>query len=351
MSQLKKLLKKLEGSDLHLISGLPPLVRQNGQIRHIEDDRPLAQSLCEEIGRELLENLSKEEKAYFLDCREVLFAYQGENKDRYRVHLHWRDHHIKMHFRLLPFLIPQIEQLGLPKNIIEVAKYTEGMILISGPMNSGRSTTAMSFMQYWNQNRSFHLVTLEKVLEYCLSSNKSLIDQRIVPKDREQMVTNLLKQDIDGCFFADVHEPQEFTNLLDICKGGGLVLSTTFATSTRDAIEQFIGYGRDSHWKASCLSSYLKAIIYQRLLPGLSGQPVLIAEVFLPTLEIRQLIKKQDLDSIHQLMRKDQHRTGMTSFNQSLLDALIKRKIELRTAFLASSDPKELDQLLKKVGI
>ena len=96
---------------------------------------------------------------------------------------------------------------------------------------------------------------------------------------------------------------------------------------------------------------YLKAIIYQRLLPGKSGEPVLVSEVLLPTVEIRKLIRNQDLDPIYDLMRKDQHRTGTTVFNQSLMNALIKRKIELRTAFSSSPDPTELDQMLKKVGI
>ena len=99
------------------------------------------------------------------------------------------------------------------------------------------------------------------------------------------------------------------------------------------------------------MSTHLKAIIHQRLIPGKLGQPVLIAEVLLPTAQIRKLIQNQDLDSIYDLMRKDQNKTGMVTLNQSLMNALIKRKIELRTAFSISPDPNELDHLLKKVGI
>ena len=348
MSQLSELLKNLQGSDLHIAPDSHPMVRQNRQI-HAFSDRPLTQQACLEMGQELLSGLSKKQQKELSESNELLFIYQGQQKDRYRVYLYWKDDHIKIHFRFLPDLIPNIEDLGLPQNITEIAKYTDGLILIAGHTSSGRSTTAYSLIRHWNNTRSIHLITLERVLEHLISSHKSLIYQRQIHDHWQFYTEGLLKQDIDACFVADVCEPHGYDNLIDLCKGGGLVLSTLFASSTVNAIEQFLSDSDKTI--ANHLSHYLRAIIYQRLLPSKSGQPVLIAEILLPTPEIRQLIQKQDLNPIYHLIKKDQHRTGMTSFNQSLMNALIKRKIELRTAFANSHDPNELDQLLKKVGI
>ena len=352
MSRLKGILDISQGSDIYIADGSVPMVRQNGKIYPIKDQIPLTTQMCLEIKQDILSNLSQKQKDEFLKRKQISFAYQKGEQDRYRVYLHQEVHHIEIHLHRIPFLIPTIKDLGLPKNISEIAEYKEGLILISGPTGSGRSTTAASLIQHWNQTRSIYLVTLEKVLEYQIESQKSLVYQREVHKNYKSTVEGLLKKNIDACFLSDVYNVHDYSALLDICMSGSLVMATTFANSAIDTIEQFLGSAKsDSSWTAKRLSTYLKAIIHQRLAPGKQGQPVLIAEILLPTVEIRKLIQNQDLDPIYHLMRKDQHRTGMISLNQSLMNVLIKRKIELRTAFSMSPDPNELDQLLKRVGI
>ena len=351
MSKLKELLDTSEGSDIYIASGAIPMIRQNGQMRPLNKKNHLNSEMCFEIKQDILSHLSKKQKDEFAKRNQVFFAYQKCNHDRYRGYLHEEDNRIEIHLHHIPSFIPAIEDLGLPKNINEIATYTEGLILISGPAGSGRSTTAASLIQHWNQTRAVYIVTLEKVLEHQITSQKSLIHQMEFHEDWSFVTEGLLKQNIDACFLSDIYDSKGYLSALDICTGGCLVIATTFATSAIDCINQFLGHTNASSWVAKQLSTHLKAVIHQRLVPGKLGQPVLISEILLPTLEIRKLIQNQDLYPLYDLMRKDQHKTGMVTLNQSLMNALIKRKIELRNAFSISPDPNELDYLLKKVGI
>ena len=229
MSHIKELLKNLQGSDLHIMPDVPPMVRQNGQLCCIESTDPLTKQICKEIAQELLLSLSKEQKSVLDSKKEVLFIYQGEQKERYRVYLYWKDQQIKIHFRCLSVVIPDIEELGLPQNIIEIAKYTEGLIVIAGLMNSGRSTTAASLIKHWNKTRSINIMTLERILEYQIPSNKSFIHQRELHKNWLS-IDNLLKQDTDAYFLADIHSFYGYADLMDICQGGGVSFIYCFST-------------------------------------------------------------------------------------------------------------------------
>ena len=351
MSKLKELLEISQGSDIYIVSGSIPMVRQNGQMQSIEGQPSLSYQVCLEMKQDVLSHISQRQNDEFMKKKQGFFVYQKCNHDRYRGYLHEEDNHIEIHLHHIPSLIPTIEGLGLPKNIVEIATYTEGLILISGPAGSGRSTTVASLIQHWNQTRSVYIVTLEKILERQIASQQSLIHQREFHKDWKLVTEGLLKQNIDICFLSDIYDNNGYLAILDMCTSGCLVVATTFATSAIDCIDQFLGNTGSSSWIAKRLSKHLKAVIHQCLTPGKLGQPVLLAEILLPTMQIRKLIQDQDLDPIYDLMRKDQNRTGMVTLNQSLMNALIKRKIELRTAFSVSPDPNELDHLLKKVGI
>ena len=351
MSKLEEILNGSDGSDIYIVSGSVPMIRQNGQMKPIDGQPVLESQICLEIKQDILSCISQKQNDEFDEKKQVFFAYQKCNHDRYRGYLHEEDDRIEMHLHHIPSFIPAIEDLGLPKNINEIAAYTEGLILVSGLAGSGRSTTAASLIQHWNQTRTAYVVTLEKVLEHCIASEKSLIHQRELHKDWSLVKEGLLKQNVDICFLSDIYNSEGYLSALDICSSGCLVMATTFATSAIDCIDQFLGYTDNSTWTAKRLSAHLKAVIYQCLVPGKLGQPVLVSEILLPTVQIRKLIQNQDLYPIYDLMRQDQHRTGMVTLNQSLVNALIKRKIELRTAFSISPDPTELDHLLKKVGI
>ena len=348
MSDLDKILDAFHGSDLYMASGSIPLLRRNGKIHPIENHPPLTNDQCLEIKQTLLSYLTDQQKEAFFEEKNILFIYQRQ--DRYRVFLHEEENNkLKIHFHYIPLLLPSIEELGLPQNTIEIAKYTDGLILISGPMNSGRSTTANAFIKYWNQNKSLYILTLERLLEHPMASKKSLIHQKQISSAQQFNVYNIFQQNMDVCFLSDMYHSCDRKKVLDVCVGGCLVMTTTFATSAVNTIEQFLE--GESALMARRLSTHLKAIIYQRLLPGKSGEPVLGTEILLSTQEIRKYIQNQDLAPIEDLIKKDQHTTGMISFNQSLMNLLIKRKIELRTAFSMSPNPQELDHLLKKVGI
>ncbi len=351
MGKLKELLDIAQGSDIYIVSESIPMVRQNRQIKPVEGQSALSHQVCLEMKQDILSHISQRQNNEFIKKKQGFFAYQKCNHDRYRGYLREEDNHIEIHLHHIPSFIPTIDDLGLPKNIAEIATYTEGLILISGPTGSGRSTTAASLIQHWNQTRNVYIVTLERILEHQITSQKSLIHQREFHKDWEFVTEGLLKQNIDICFLSDVYNNSGYLSTLDMCTGGCLVVATTFATSAVDCIDQFLGNTGSSSWVAKRLSTHLKAVIHQRLIPGKLGQPILIAEVLLPTMQIRKLIQDQDLHPIYDLMRKDQNRTGMVTLNQSLMNALIKRKTELRTAFSISPDPNELDHLLKKVGI
>ncbi|MCB0394977.1 MAG: Flp pilus assembly complex ATPase component TadA, partial [Bdellovibrionales bacterium] len=236
------------------------------------------------------------------------------------------------------------------------ARFNGGLALISGPMRSGRTTTVASMIQRIIDSRPSAVLTVENPVEFDLISKGSVISHREIGRDvisLETAVEALGKEDFDICFFGDVTGKSAFRAVAQSSITGVMTFACTYANSASETLDHFFAGFDESErsWVARMVSNSLRFVINQKLIPGVGGRPVLASELLLPTPSIRKAIRAENFDLINESILADGTKAGMVTMNQSLMNLLVKRKIELRNAFESSPDPDELDQMLKKAGI
>ncbi len=356
MNALIDLLTKaseLGASDLHIATNSHPMVRLNGQMNPLEGSDRLSQADAEKYCFDFLnEDLKRDLK----ELGEINVSYKIDGVAKFRANIFFEGGGVGGHFRKIPIRIPALEELGFTKSVHDISTYNDGLVLISGPTRSGRSTTVASILNRVAENRAASILTVENPVEFEIQHKHGIVRHREIGRDvvsLETAVSNLVKQDVDVCFLGDIGTSDGYKAVTHAAAMGNLVIATCFAGSAVETLDNyFSGFSLDARsWASRVLANRLRAVVNQKLIPGTQGKTVLATEVLLPTPEIRSLIREENLAKIDQLIRKDQEKTGMISMNQSLMNLLVKRKIEIRQAFEVCPDPDELDQLLKKAGL
>ncbi len=306
--------KKMGASDAHLIPSNLIQFRINRNLVNINEGEVLSSEQIQNI-------LGKIKSPVYID----------EEGDKYRLSMNHTNGSTSLHIRFLNN-IPPVEELGLPTVVSEFASYTNGIVLISGPSNSGRSSTASAILKQIKKERQANIATLQDT-EYFEDGIKF------------SNTDDILNQDIDVCFLDNLEEP-----ILKLASSGKLVIATALDFSIPCVIHNIIK-GNEINYRARLLSEHLRSIINQRLIPGTDGKAKLAYEILLPTPEVRACIKTMNLDPISDLIKKNEGQNKMISMNQSILSLLTRRKIGLKDAFSVTSDLEDLDKLLKKSGI
>lgn len=306
--------KKIDASDAHLTPSSPVRFRVNKKLSSQEDGKILT-------GEDIKSIVSEIKNPIHID----------KDGDKYRFGINKSEGSLTLHIRFLKNIL-SINELGLPQVVSEFSSYTDGIIIVSGPSNSGRSTTASCIIKKIYEDRQVNIATLRSA-EY--------LEEGIKFEDSDDMIN----QDIDVCFLEDLTKP-----IFKIASSGKLVVATVLNFSTLGVILNLIK-GNDESYEAHLLSQHLRAIINQRLMPGIDGKMKLAYEILLPTPEIRKSIKHMDLNVIPEFIKRNRSKDGITSMNQSILNLLIKRKVELKYAFAVTPDLEDLDTLLKQSGI
>ena len=306
--------KKIDASDAHLIPGNLPRFRANKNLVNQKEGGILSQDKIKDIISEIKNPI-----------------YVDKEGNKYRFSINKSNGNISLHIRFLKNTF-SINQLGLPRVVSEFSSYRDGIIIVSGPSNSGRSTTASCIIKKICEDRSVNIATLQHT-EYLEDGIKF------------EKPDDIIHQDTDVCFLEDLIKP-----IFKLASSGKLVIATVLNFSTLGVILNLVK-GSNENYKAHLLSQHLRAIINQRLIPGIDGKMKLAYEILLPTPEIRKSIKHMDLDMIPGFIKKNQAKDGIISINQSILSLLLKRKIELKDAFGITPDLEDLDTLLKQSGI
>ncbi|HEX4923450.1 MAG TPA: type IV pilus twitching motility protein PilT [Bdellovibrionales bacterium] len=352
LRQLLKLAIDQGASDIHITVGTPPQLRIDGILVRVRADA-LDPAECKNLCYSLL---TDEQKSRFEETKELDLSFGVKGLARFRANLFFQRGCVAASLRRIPSDVPDMKSLGLPPIIGEFTRFHNGLVLVTGPTGSGKSTTIAALIDKINSEERGHIVTIEDPIEYIHQHKKCIVNQRELGVDTWAFKTalkHILRQDPDYCLIGELRDLETIETALTIAETGHLVFGTLHTNSAIQTINRLVSVfdsGQRDRIR-TLLSFVLQGIICQQLLPTVGGGRALAMEILVMTPGIRNQIREDKLHQIQSLMQTGQNKTGMMTMNQSLMSLLVRRKIEMKTAFAASPDPEELDVLLKKAGI
>lgn len=344
---LEEVIKK-KASDLHLQVGLPPILRVDGALLPV----PSAEVLTEETVEALVfAVLDDEQKQILLKDKEFDFSFAFGDLGRFRVNAFHERGNLAAAMRLIPNEILTIEQLGLPPVVGKFADYPRGLVLITGPTGSGKSTTLAALIHKINHERAVHIVTIEDPIEFTHKSKKAVIVQREVHYDTYSFSAALrssLRQDPDVVLIGEMRDLETIAAAITIAETGHLVLATLHTNSAAQSIDRMIDVfppHQQPQIRAQ-LSNILMAICSQRLVPAIGGGRIASAEILVATPAVRNIIregKSHQLDAVIQTGAE----FGMQSMDKTLVGLIHSGTITYDEARNFAVDLEELDRLMR----
>ncbi len=346
-----KLMIEQGASDIHITTGSPPKLRIIDRLVPIEDYPPLMPDATRDLCYSILTDLQKKnfEENYELD---ISFGVKGLS--RFRANIFMQRGAVAGAFRAIPFEIKSFTELGLPETLADLAKKPHGLLLVTGPAGSGKSTTSASIIDRINSEREAHIVTVENPIEFLYRHKKCLINQREVNSDTgsfKSALKNIMHQDSDIVFISEMPDPETMEAAITLAETGQLVLTTVHTNSAIQTINRILD-SFPPHQQEQIrvhLSCVLEGIISQRLIPAINRNGRALAiEILLITPAVRSLIREGKLQQIYSVMQAGQGRSGMQTMNQSLYDLYTGGLISSDDAMNYSPMPDEMLQILSK---
>jgi twitching motility protein PilT len=332
-----------KGSDLLLVAGAPPTVRIDGELRPIGGEEPLSAERAESL---ILEMLGEELGTKLREEREVDFSFGWEWQARFRGNAFHQRGSIGLALRLIPRAIPTFEELGIPNNVEELATAPQGLLLVTGPTGSGKSTTLASMIRYIAEHRACHILTIEDPIEYAHVHGRSIVTQREVGTDSDSFARALrsaLREDPDVLLVGEMRDTESIETALTISETGHLVLATLHTNDTAQAIDRIVDVfpaERQGQIRVQ-LSGALIGVVAQRLLPRIGGGRVAAFELLIANPAVRNLIREGKSEQIRNTIATGQ-RFGMQTLEMSLKDLVSRGLVDHEAAVAVSSNPREL---------
>ncbi len=346
---LLKLLKDKKGSDLHLAVGSPPTLRIHGELEKMEV-RALTQADMEALLFEIMEPGKKEE---FLNNKEYDFAYEVKEVARFRVNAFYQRKGLAAVLRLIPAAVPKLEDLHLPDVMKNFCFFDRGLVLVTGPTGSGKSTTLAALIDFINRNSSGHILTLEDPIEFVHQNVSCLINQRQIGEHSRSFASALraaLREDPDVILVGEMRDLETISLAITAAETGHLVFGTLHTSSAAKTVDRIIdAFPKDQQEQIrTMLSESLKAVVAQQLLKTIDGQGRVAAlEIMVVTPAISNLIREAktfQIPSIIQIGRKD----GMQVMDQAILDLLKLKKISASEAYIHANNKAMFEQYIPK---
>jgi twitching motility protein PilT len=351
LSELLRSLSELHGSDLHVTTGSPPQVRVHGHLRPLEGYRNLTSADTKQLAYSVLTDAQKHR---FEENLELDFSFGVKGLSRFRANIFNQRGAVGAVFRAIPYEIKAFEDLGLPNVVKELCNKPRGLILVTGPTGSGKSTTLAAMIDKINRDRHEHILTIEDPIEFLHNHKNCLINQREVNSDTRgfaEALRTALRQDPDVVLIGEMRDLETIESALRIAETGHLTLATLHTNSAISTINRIIDVfpsDQQSQIRAQ-LSLVLEGILCQALLPKAEGAGrVMALEVMIPNSAIRNLIREDKVHQIYSMMQTGQDKYGMQTFNQTLATLYHRRQITLDTALQRSSNTDELKELIER---
>jgi len=350
MVELLKALIENKGSDLHITPDSPPRIRVMGELVPLPGYDKLSPSDTKKLIYSILTDSQKKKLEEEL---ELDFSFGIRDLARFRGNAYFQRQTLAAVFRLIPYEIPDFDTLGLPSVIKSFAHKDKGLVLVTGPTGSGKSTTLASLIKIINDTYRYHIITIEDPIEFTYKHNKSLINQRELGTDTKSFARALraaLREDPDVILVGEMRDPETIEAALTAAETGHLVFSTLHTNSTIETINRIVDVfpAEKQGQIRTQLSFVLVGAVSQKLLKRRDGRGrVAATEVFIPTPAIRNLIRENKLHQIYSMMQTGQASTGMITMNQSLAKLYTQGIIDMEEAKKISPDTKELESLIK----
>ncbi len=349
--ELLRILKERGGSDLHIVAGAPPKIRIHGDLVDTEF-APLAPEETQELCYSVMTEMQKKR---FEDNLDVDFSFGISKLARFRANVHMQRGTVAGAFRMIPHEIPPFEELGIPPDVQNLANVPHGLILVTGPAGSGKSTTLAALINKINQERTSHIITIEDPIEFMYSHGRCLVDQREVGSDVPSFASalkHILRQDPDIILIGEMRDLETIEAAITVSETGHLVFATLHTNSAAETINRLIDVFPSNQQPQirTQISVSLQGVVSQRLLKRMDGAGrVLALEIMIPNNAIRNLIREDKIPQIYSAMQIGQSQTGMVTMNQSLLSLFRRRLITYEDALSASPDKKTLQRELDKI--
>ena len=350
--QLLKATVKQNASDLHIVAGSAPALRVNGRMVRVKTEE-LTSEQTKKICYSILTDAQKSE---FEETRELDFSFEIRNIARFRANLFKQKGNVSGVFRLIPLSIPDFQKLALPKQIMRCTDFEHGLVLVAGPTGSGKTTTIAALIDKINTERRGHIITIEDPIEYVHQHKNCIVNQREVGGDTDGFnaaLKHILRQDPDVVLMGELRDLETIEAALIIAETGHLVFGTIHTNSAVESISRLVSvFPADKQDKVRVqLSFVLNAVISQRLVPTKDNSRVAANEIMFLNPGVRTLIRENKLHQVQGMMQVGQENSGMQTMNQSLLNLILRRTIDIRQAFAYSPDPEELDKMLNQAGL
>jgi twitching motility protein PilT len=357
MATLPELLKTtvdLNGSDLHLTTDTPPQVRVHGELQRLT----LPELTPSETKALVYSVLTDAQKKRFEESLELDFSFGIRGMARFRCNVFNQRGAVAAVYRLIPEKIRPFGELGLPPVLATLADRPRGLVLVTGPTGSGKSTTLAAMIDKINSERHGHILTIEDPIEYIHQHKNCLVNQREVHSDTNSFTAALraaLREDPDIVLIGEMRDLETVEAALQIAETGHLTFATLHTNSAAQTINRIIDIfpaNQQSQIRTQ-LSLVLEGIVCQALLPRADGKGRVVSlEIMVPNPAIRNLIRDDKIHQIYGAMQTGQEKLGMQTANQSLASLYMKRQISLDTAMSASSNKDELQDMINRgVGV
>lgn len=353
LQDLLKIMIDKSGSDLHIAAGSPPRIRVHGRLIPLEQLPPLTPVDTKQMTYSLLTDAQKH---IFEEENELDFSFGLKGLSRFRGNLFVQRGATGGVFRTIPFKIKTFQELSLPPVVEELSKKPRGLILVTGPTGSGKTTTLAAMINKINEEREDHIMTIEDPIEYIHNSKKALINQREVGADTnsfKKALKHVLRQDPDVVLLGELRDMETIEIALTVAETGHLCLATLHTNSCVQTINRIVDVfpsNQQPQIRAQ-LSFVLEGVMSQLLIPTVDGKGrVMALEVMVPNSAIRNLIREDKVHQIYSQMQVGQSKFGMQTMNQALLLLYQRRLISLDETISRSSDPDELRQMMSNAG-
>ncbi len=349
LRELLEQMVKLGASDLHLTVGSPPVVRVDGKLQRMAGIDFLT---SEQIKKLAYSMLNEKQKLKFEQNSELDFSFGIEQMSRFRCNMFMQRGNVAVAIRQIPYTIRTFEELQLPKVIAEFSKLPRGLVLVTGPTGSGKSTTLAAIIDKINKERPVHIITVEDPIEYLHRHQMALVNQREVYSDTNSFSSALkyaLREDPDVVLVGEMRDLETIESALTISETGHLAFATLHTNSCAETINRIVDVFPTNQQEQVrvALSFCLQAVVSQALIPKVGGGRVMAMEIMIATPAIRAIIRDDKIHQIYSMIQSGQ-KYGMKTMNQSLAELYSSGKITINDAMSFSHNTQELGEMLNR---
>jgi len=349
IKNLLRMVAQQNASDLHLVVGRYPTVRIDGKLIPLSQENLLTAEETISLSDSIM---SEDNKKELLEKGQVDFSYNFEDKARFRVNVFYQKGNVSLAMRLITSRIRSLEELNLPATLYEFMKYSQGLLLVTGPVGHGKSTTSAALLDYLNHNESKHIVTIEDPIEYLYEQDRCIINQREVGRDTHSFgegVRAVFREDANVVFIGELRDLDTISTAITAAETGHLIIATLHTNSASQTIDRIVDIfpAHQQNQVRSQLASVLLGVVSQRLIPKVGGGRIPALEIMIKNSAVENLIrenKSYQIDSVIETSLKD----GMISLDRSLASMVQRGIITADSAFVYAGNREYFQMLLSK---